>query len=129
MVETDCTFCDSSKFDDRIVTETEGFWVFPTIGQISEGGYLLIVPKEHYASLARLPPDLMDEFIDLREEVLTEIEEEYVTFPGNNIHDVTGVTGFEHGVCGQTVFHAHYHVSPTNSRQPFVTGHTHGMEC
>ncbi|MBR9700929.1 hypothetical protein GOV11_03630 [Candidatus Woesearchaeota archaeon] len=108
-----CAFCDPSKFSDRLITETENFWVFPTIGQISEGGYSLIVSKEHHKSLIAMPDNLIEEFSDLEAKVFEATRNEYYLKDG----DTYGrPIGFEHGVVGQTVFHAHYHVFPSAVR-------------
>jgi diadenosine tetraphosphate (Ap4A) HIT family hydrolase len=100
----DCVFCDKAKFgQDRIVMENENFFVGATIGQISDGGYLLLIPKSHVACLA----GMSQSEIVLAEEAMREIDRvvswEY-NFPP--------VTIFEHGIVGQTVKHAHMHFIP-----------------
>src|SRR3989344_1010677 len=42
-----CVFCDKSQFEERLCGETKDFWIIATLGQISNGGYLLLVPKRH----------------------------------------------------------------------------------
>jgi len=101
----DCTFCnaklgDRSQIYERTIIETPNFRVFPTLGQIAEG-YLLIVPKEHYACVGSMPEPVLDEMIELKDEVDKRLTGAYQ----KPIY-------FEHGVIGQTVLHAHMHAVP-----------------
>ena len=50
----DCVFCDRAQFEDRLVGETKDFFVIATLGQIIDGGYVLLVQKEHIASMGAL---------------------------------------------------------------------------
>jgi len=50
----DCVFCDRAQFEDRLVGETKDFFVIATLGQITDGGYVLLVPKEHIACMGAL---------------------------------------------------------------------------
>jgi diadenosine tetraphosphate (Ap4A) HIT family hydrolase len=101
----DCNFCnvkpgDKSQIYERTIIETPNFRVFPTLGQIAEG-YLLIVPKEHYACVGAMPEPVLDEMIELKDEVDRRLTEAYQK-----------PIFFEHGVIGQTVLHAHMHAVP-----------------
>lgn len=42
-----CVFCDKAKLGDRLISENDGWYVAATLGQITDGGYVLIIPKEH----------------------------------------------------------------------------------
>lgn len=104
MSENSCVFCELSKNKERIVAETNLFVVMATLGQISDGGYVLIVPKRHVACLAELNKKEMDEFNYLLwEKTRPVIYKEY---------HPNCILGFEHGIVGQTVKHAHYHLIP-----------------
>jgi diadenosine tetraphosphate (Ap4A) HIT family hydrolase len=107
-----CVFCDVKPGDkaqiaERTIMETPNFRVLPTLGQISEGGYLLIVPKEHYYCIGEMPEPVIDELIDLKSEVDKKISANY-----------SPPIYFEHGGIGQTVFHSHIHAIPSSSLHP-----------
>jgi len=42
-----CPFCDKKQFEERLIAEVDGFYLIATLGQITDGGYVLLVPKEH----------------------------------------------------------------------------------
>jgi len=110
-----CTFCnvkpgDKAQIAERTVIETPNFRVFPTLGQISDGGYLLMVPKEHYSCIGEMPEPMIDELMELKKEVDKRITENY-----------SEPMYFEHGGLGQTVFHSHLHAIPT--KNPFIARH------
>ncbi len=98
-----CPFCDRTMFTERIVAETDTFFVIATLGQITDGGYVLIFPKRH-AKCSTVFSD--EEMLDLTLLILDcekKIFSEYGVFP----------VLFEHGIVGQTVPHAHIHLVPT----------------
>jgi ATP adenylyltransferase len=112
---TNCRFCtsilSSSKLGqgnnyDTILFESENFVATPTIGALVEG-WLLVIPRQHFLSMANLPVYLLNELNDFRMRVAREIEFHYGP-----------VTVVEHGPsnpssavsCG--VDHAHFHLVP-----------------
>lgn len=97
-----CAFCDRSKFEERIIAEDDHFYLIATLGQISDGGYVLIVPKRHVPCLGALEA----EEVKLLEFFLARIQPALSAEYG---HDWTV---FEHGIVGQTVKHAHLHFVP-----------------
>ncbi len=98
-----CVFCDRVKVEERIVGETADFFIVATIGQISDGGYLLLIPKRHVACIAAMSePEIRLAYYAIQE-VRTAVSWEYSFAP---------VTIFEHGIVGQTVEHAHIHFVP-----------------
>ncbi|TSC88874.1 MAG: Uncharacterized protein G01um10143_771 [Parcubacteria group bacterium Gr01-1014_3] len=101
----DCAFCDRSKFEERLISETELFYVVATLGQITEGGYALIIPKYHLPCIADMHDTKAGPFLNLVDEVRQAIEKEY----GQE------VLIFEHGIVGQSVKHAHLHLLPTGN--------------
>jgi diadenosine tetraphosphate (Ap4A) HIT family hydrolase len=92
---------------DKILSQSENFAVFPTLGALIEG-WLLIVPKNHALCLGALRRELHSELDELRRRVSLALEECY-----------GAVTVFEHGpaqpchLVGCGVDHAHLHVIPT----------------
>ncbi len=99
-----CVFCDKDKCAESTFYETENFFAMPTIGQISNGGHSLIVPKYHASCLGELSSELFQEFSQVKLKVHNAIEEEY----GKSI-------AFEHGIIGQSVPHAHLQILPSNT--------------
>jgi len=97
-----CTFCDHSLHQQRIVAQTERFYAIPTVGQISDGGHMLIIPKRHYNCLASLGPGPFNEFEELTARIKGAIE---------NVYGKT--VSFEHGILGQSVPHAHLQILPS----------------
>ena len=96
-----CPFCDPGQFEERLVGSIGSFHVIATLGQISEGGYLLLVPKVHTLCLGSLPNmrELEWAIAHMRNALMKE-------------YAMRSVTLFEHGIVGQTVPHAHLHLIP-----------------
>lgn len=101
IVEKSCPFCTSSQYAERLVGSIGSFNVIATFGQISEGGYLLLVSKEHIPCLGEMQD--MRELEQAIAHLQNALSKEYAT---------SKVTIFEHGIVGQTVFHAHLHLIP-----------------
>ena len=59
-----------------ILAETKSFYIMPMVGGGIDG-YLLVFPKKHYPSIARLPDTEMLEYIELIKIVKNEIEDNY----------------------------------------------------
>lgn len=91
----------------RILLETDNWYVIPTIGSLTIG-YVLLVCKQHYLSLANIDRKLFFEMLDLK----TSVESILVRQLG--LHCVT----FEHGTPNplskgaNSVDHVHVHVLP-----------------
>lgn len=101
-MEKPCVFCDRSQFEERLIGEKNGFWIIATLGQITDGGYILIVPQRHVPCLAAMTPEELTVFNGLSADLFFILGEEYHHLP----------TVFEHGIVGQTIQHAHLHMLP-----------------
>lgn len=99
-----CVFCDTKKLEREIIYESKNFYVIPTIGQISDGGHVLIVSKDHLPALGAMNRKHLNEFSELKFKVQEAIHEEY---------EKTIV--FEHGIVGQSVPHAHLQILPSST--------------
>lgn len=108
MAENDCVFCDKSKFEERLVGETKDFWVIATLGQITDGGYLLLVPKRHVECLGAMTSKEVKLLDKLEVKTCDALVAEYSVSPSDMII-------FEHGIVGQTIKHAHLHIVPANA--------------
>src|SRR3989338_2433829 len=96
-----CHHCgaDSPAFA-HLLEETEHFRVICDIHPLCEG-HILIVPKEHISCIGACDDAHRKEFLPLYNRCKT------------FVHDTYGsVSTFEHGIVGQTVFHAHVHLLP-----------------
>lgn len=100
----DCVFCDRSQFEKRLVGETGDFWIIAGLGQISNGGYVLLVPKRHVSCIGALEPEEARLVGPAVEKIRGAVLREYVSLPSLII--------FEHGIVGQTIKHAHLHFVP-----------------
>ncbi len=96
-----CVFCDRKMFEERLVAETGLFNVIATLGQITDGGYVLIVPKNHVECAGAMSRSELSSMFSLMSIVRVLVEKEY----GPAII-------FEHGIVGQTIPHAHLHLIP-----------------
>ncbi len=97
-----CVFCDRSKFEERIIFENGDFYLIATLGQISDGGYVLIIPKRHVSCLGALGVGECQQIMEFEKRVESALRTEYSDH----------VVVFEHGIVGQTVKHAHLHLVP-----------------
>lgn len=114
----DCRFCNEFQIGktefmgdvlERILFQSDNFYVFPSLGQIVEG-YLLISPKEHYISIAQLPDKLYNELEEVQEKTIKILVREYQE-----------PIFFEHGPIserekgGCCIAHAHLHAVPAKA--------------
>jgi diadenosine tetraphosphate (Ap4A) HIT family hydrolase len=95
---------------DRILYETDNFIVIPTIGSLVPG-YIMIVSRDHFSSMAYLSTKQMDELINLLSLLKSFIHNKL------NINPII----FEHGsadgcanLSACCVDHAHLHIVPIN---------------
>lgn len=111
-IELHCRFCNPPNLD-RIVYETNNFYVMLSLGPIVEG-YLLICSKEHFDCCGKIDSRLGKEFDDLAELVRKILVEAY----GNCIF-------YEHGRAGSCMtfsegdkhcYHAHMHCVPVDTK-------------
>lgn len=102
-VDTHCFFCDRNQFQERLVGETDDFLIIPTLGQISDGGYTLLAPKQHVSCIGALQEKELRSLHEVGEKVVLALLTEYGVGP-----EII----FEHGIVGQSVQHAHLHLIP-----------------
>ena len=105
----DCAFCDRTKVEERLVAETNEYHVIATLGQITDGGYVLVVPKEHISCMGALTPKQTSSMLKMTKEVCSALSLEYQHSTSITLYPVTI---FEHGIIGQTIKHAHFHILP-----------------
>ncbi|MBI2640160.1 MAG: HIT domain-containing protein [Candidatus Sungbacteria bacterium] len=111
-MERSCVFCDRSQFEERLIFENREWNVIATLGQITDGGYVLIVPREQVPCMGAF--DLrthsqIGSLLRVGHEVIRAVSIEY---QNSFVRKPYPVTLFEHGIVGQTIKHAHLHVLP-----------------
>jgi diadenosine tetraphosphate (Ap4A) HIT family hydrolase len=94
-----CPFCDPKTVRTALAT-TEHFYLLPDNAPLVEG-HALIIPRDHYACYGAIPPAWDEELLALKGRVARFEVERY-----------RPAIFFEHGVFGQTVYHAHLHAVP-----------------
>lgn len=99
--QEECVFCTRAE-QPAVLFETESLYVvpdkFPT-----RAGHTLVISKAHLPCYAAAP-ELLPELEEAKARVKRFLREKY----GGALFSL------EHGVAGQTVFHAHFHVSAVN---------------
>ena len=108
-MEKNCVFCDPANFKENLIAETRDFYITATLGQITEGGYVLIIPIKHIPCMGALEPRQIDPAAltikDACRALTIEYRRQKLSLP-------YPVTIFEHGIVGQTIRHAHFHIFP-----------------
>jgi diadenosine tetraphosphate (Ap4A) HIT family hydrolase len=110
---TTCVFCDFSKIKDRTIATIDGFHVTISLGQITNSGYLLLIPTKHTTCLGAMGKIQTRHFEAVLDEAFDNLYLEYDQ----------SVSFFEHGLVGQTIKHAHLHIFPAtvNLKKRIVT--------
>ncbi len=104
---SDCVFCDIVKGSSpaSIVFQDEICIVFMDIWPRNPG-HMLVVPKEHSASLSELKPDIGAHLFKVAQQMAKAARLSNVRCEGVNLWVSDGE------VAGQDVFHVHLHVLP-----------------
>ena len=100
---TDCVFCDVEKTKPRTIASLDGVNIVATLGQITEGGYILLIPTNHVSCLGAMSVKQISLVDRISEQIKSILNKEY---------ESAGLTIFEHGIVGQTIKHAHLHFFP-----------------
>ena len=108
MENENCDFCDRTKFEETIIAETGGFYVVASLGQITDGGHTLLIPKEHIPCMAELDSHTTVFAVEIARKIRSALSIEFRFI----LHNKYPVIMFEHGIVGQSVKHAHLHFLP-----------------
>lgn len=99
--QDDCKFCNVSLLQSYYpLEETEDFAIACDGYALSEG-HIRIMPKTHIPCVGAFDENLFNEFLVLDKKVKNFLKSNYGS-----------IATFEHGVLGQTIFHAHVHYLP-----------------
>ncbi len=104
MSDKPCAFCTRSMIEECIIAEDDHFYLIASLGQITDGGYVLIVPKRHVACIGEMTTDEAAVMLEIAKYTGAAIKKFWGADP----------TIFEHGRVAQTVPHAHLHLVPVN---------------
>lgn len=100
-IKENCPNCSiGSRASARILEQTDNFYTVCDDHPLTEG-HILIIPKQHISCVGAYPEDIFKEFLELNDKVSQFLTSVYKS-----------VSSFEHGIYGQTVFHAHTHYFP-----------------
>jgi diadenosine tetraphosphate (Ap4A) HIT family hydrolase len=94
-----CPFCDPATVVTALST-SDHFYLLADNAPLVDG-HALIIPRNHYACFGALPAAWDGELLAFKERVARFERERY-----------RPAIFFEHGVFGQTVYHAHLHAVP-----------------
>ena len=94
-----CIFC-GDETNDRNLYKTKNFFVKVGKGIIT-AGHVMIIPKHHYKAIGEIDNNLIDEYLNLKQQTIKKITENFAE-----------PFLIEYGNYGQSVFHAHIHLIP-----------------
>ena len=86
-----CRFCFLSD-EEKIIIETDNFYIIPSVGSIVEG-YLLLNTKFHIPAMASINKALVGELLQLKKRIRTILMDVYKT----------GCIFYEHGRAGSSI--------------------------
>lgn len=103
----DCIFCAivQGRGEASVVYEDDQVFAFMDYFPINPG-HTLVIPKEHYAGLQELPPEIGGEIFKVAMRVDGAIRHSDIPCAGTNLLLANG------RAAGQEVFHLHLHVIP-----------------
>ncbi len=102
IIEKNCAHCPGGLGIEYPLYDDDFFWIVCDVHPLVQG-HILIIPKEHVSAMGNLSDDAFKKYADLYKKVKLFI---------NAFYGEVGI--FEHGITGQTVFHAHSHFLPFN---------------
>ncbi len=102
-----CVFCKivRRELPASVLAEDERSLAFLDIRPINPG-HFLVVPKDHAARLADLPPGAGGRLFEMARDLVAGLYQSGVKCEGMNFHLADGE------VAGQEIFHVHLHVYP-----------------
>ncbi|MGC8652005.1 MAG: HIT family protein [Candidatus Micrarchaeia archaeon] len=110
LYDKNCAFCRivNKELDSVIVYSDQYALAFRDINPASKG-HTLVIPKNHYADINEIPPDVLGKTIDAAKKVTEMLRNEDYSIKGFNLLNCSGTTS------GQSVNHFHIHVIPRRS--------------
>ncbi len=109
MKSADCIFCKiaDKQIPSTLVYEDDLVLAFLDIGPISDG-HTLVIPKEHFATFDRCPPEMLGEICSRLGKIAAAVQKA-VGCDGYNVLCNNG------RAAGQVIEHLHFHIIPRNT--------------
>jgi len=109
-MDSSCVFCNMANFKERIVAESDDYFIVATLGQITNGGHLLLIPKYHVSCIGEMT-------IEQAYAMSKAVKDVYLLLSlANGLiykeKKPDRIITFEHGRAGQSIGHAHIHFLP-----------------
>jgi histidine triad (HIT) family protein len=106
----DCIFCKIARGEikSEIIKSSNSFIAIKDINPVAEG-HLLVIPKQHYATLLDIPNKLGEEMLEFTKQIASEILEK-------KYGDGFNVIMNNLPPAGQLVMHAHLHLIPRKEK-------------
>lgn len=98
--EEKCIFCDDTIMSPYSLYEDNEFQIICDSNPLTEG-HILLTPKRHITTMGALTDEDFKKYKHLYQKIKKFVESEYGE-----------ISIFEHGIVGQTIFHAHTHFIP-----------------
>ena len=113
-VSTHCTFCDivAGRIPASLVFQDDVCSAFMDIQPVNSG-HVLVVPKQHFASLRELEPAAGAHMFEVAQRIARALRESTLDCEGINLFLADGA------VAGQEVMHVHLHVLPRHRGDGF----------
>lgn len=121
MKDCNCLFCKiaNGEIPSNTVYEDEDVRVILDISPASKG-HAIIIPKEHYANIYEIEPELLAKVVKVGQRVIKHAKD-VLKCDGYNLLQNNGE------VAGQTIFHFHMHLIPRYAKDDntnvLKTGH------
>ncbi len=111
----DCAHCPGGLGLEYSLFNNDLFWIVCDCHPLIRG-HILIIPKEHLSCMGKLSESAFSIYKELYDKV-----KEFV----NRYYGPVAV--FEHGIVGQTVFHAHTHFLPFDGKIDKIVPQTNAL--
>ncbi len=105
--DPDCIFCKiiAGEIPCHKLYEDDHTFAFLDIGPLAKG-HCLVIPKDHHATLATMPPELAGKCMETVTRLANAV---MASLPGVDAYNVLQNNG---EVAGQVVPHVHFHIIP-----------------
>ena len=103
-MKNECLFCETAKIKQDILWESQDFYVKVGVGILGPG-HVMLIPRKHVPCLAKLSAPLTKNFLSIKEKISNELKSSF-----------SAPIMYEHGIYGQSIYHAHLHFLPKESQ-------------
>lgn len=111
-----CAFCDRGQTAEYLLHEGRDFFAIADFAPVADA-HILLIPRQHFPHLAAIPPELEEEFQELKAHI------------GEFVRGHFGkLTHWENGVFGQSVPHAHLHFLSVDMNPDLISRHGSPVE-